>query len=174
VLAADEDLPFGRLEQFEQGAANGGLAATALANKAQCLAALDPEGDAVDRIDMAGDAGEHAGVDREMLLQPADLDQRAPPAVALRLLHPGAHAGAASRASACQQAIQCAGRCSSSGGYAERHCSVAKAQRAAKVQPCGRLASDGTMPLISFSRARRLLLCAAVSRLGSEPKRPLV
>ena len=32
---------------------------------------------------------------------------------------------------------------------------MAKPQRGAKLQPFGRLASDGTMPLISFSRARR-------------------
>jgi hypothetical protein len=32
--------------------------------------------DAVDRVDLAGSPGEHAGVDREMLFEPLDLEER--------------------------------------------------------------------------------------------------
>ena len=60
-----------------------------------------------------------------------------------------------SRRSACQQATQWPGRCSSSTGASPRQRSVAKPQRGAKLQPGGRSNSDGTMPLISFSRAPR-------------------
>jgi len=47
-------------------------------------------------------------------------------------------------------------------------------KRGAKAQPAGRLASEGTIPLISFSRAWRTVVCAAVSTLGMEPSNPLV
>ena len=85
-----------------------------------------------------------------------------------------AHAAPPSRRSACQQATQWPGRYCSSGGYAARHWSVAKPQRGAKAAALRQVAtSDGTMPLISFSRARPGSVRAATSTLGIEPSRPL-
>ena len=98
----------GRLEQLEQGAADRRLAAAALADQPQRLAALDVERHAIDRMDVAGHAREHALVDREMLLEIADLDSGDAPLAVTR--------APPSRRSACQQATRWPGRCSRSGG----------------------------------------------------------
>jgi hypothetical protein len=135
VLPVDADRPGGRLEQLEQRAPDRRLAAAALADQPQRLAAADLEAHAVDGMDLARHAREQAGVNRKVLLEVGDLEQRGP-----------AHAAPASTRSACQQAIACPGARSSSGGTALRHWSVASAQRAAKLHPSGRLNSDGTMP----------------------------
>ena len=139
VLAVDADRAGGRLEQLQQRAADRRLAAAALADQAQRLAAPDLERHAVDRVDLARDAREHALVDREMLLQVLR------PRAAARHCHRAASCRSGpvmprlrSRRSACQQATQWPGRCCSSGGNAARHWSVAKPQRGAKLQPCGR------------------------------------
>ena len=102
-IAFDNDLAIGGLEQLQQCPADGRLATAALADQAKGLAALDMERNTVDGMDMSGDAGEHTLMNREMLLEILDLEQRA-------------HAVAPSRRSACQQAIQWAGRCCNSGG----------------------------------------------------------
>ena len=75
----------------------------ALPDEPQCLAAVDVKRDAVDRVDLTGSPGEHAGMDREMLFQPIDLKKRA-------------HAAPPSTCSACQQATQWPGRYCTSGG----------------------------------------------------------
>src|SRR5262249_39932075 len=112
VLAANPDSPGSRLEQFEDGPSSRRLAATALADEPQRLAAADVKRDAVDRIDLAGNAGKYAGMDREVLLQPLDLEERG-------------HAAPLSNFSACQQAIQWPGLCCKSGGKEARHSSLA-------------------------------------------------
>ena len=56
ILAMDSDLALGRLEQLQQCASHRRLAAAALADQAERLAAVDMERDAVHRIDMAGNA----------------------------------------------------------------------------------------------------------------------
>ncbi len=115
VLAAHLDGAVGRLEQLQERAADRRLAAAALAHQAQRLAAADRERHAVDGIDVTRHLREHALVDREVLLQALDLEQRGHAAPAMP----------ASTRSACQQAIQCLGRCSSSGGLWLRHWSLA-------------------------------------------------
>ena len=99
VVAVDHDPAVGRFEQLQQRTADRRFAAAALADKTQRLAAPDLERDAVDRVDLARDAREHAGVNRKMLFQIFDGEQRAghaaPPS-----------RGSASRRSACQHATQ--------------------------------------------------------------------
>src|SRR6516225_2415359 len=103
VLAANEDLPVGRLEQFQQGSTDGRLAAAALADEPQGFSPIDMKRDAVDSVDPAGNAREYAFVQREMLLEATHLEQ-------------WGHAAPSSRRSACQQETQWPGRRCTSGG----------------------------------------------------------
>ena len=57
--------------------------------------------------------------------------------------------------------------------YAARHWSVARLQRGAKLQPAGRLNSDGTMPLISFSRVRRAVAARRVVEMRDRAEQAL-
>jgi len=128
VLAANPDFPGGRLEQFEKGAAGRRLAATALPDEPQRFAAVDVKRDAVDRVDLTGRPGEQAGMDREMLFEPLDLEEPArfivAPAKAgvqrpldSRLRgNDGIHLPPSSTCSACQQATQWPGRYCTIGG----------------------------------------------------------
>ena len=59
-VPSNADRAGGGLEQPQQRAADGRLAAAALADQAQRLARRDREGDAVHRVDLAGDAAEEA------------------------------------------------------------------------------------------------------------------
>src|SRR5216683_7469451 len=63
----------GRLDQAQDGSAGRGLAAAALAHQPQGLADPDGEADAVDRIDLADRAAQHALAHREVLLEILDL-----------------------------------------------------------------------------------------------------
>src|SRR6266446_3535678 len=76
ALALDADLARGRVEQFEDRLARGGLAAAALANQTQGLARGDVEGDAVDRVDLPDRALQQPLPDREVLDQPLYRQQR--------------------------------------------------------------------------------------------------
>ena len=60
VGSVQQDLPAGRLQQFQQGPADGRFAAAALAHQPQRLAGRDVEGHAVHRIDVAGRAARTA------------------------------------------------------------------------------------------------------------------
>ena len=68
VLAIHLDRSAGRLQQFQQRAAGGGLAAAAFAHQAQGFAGIDVKRNAVDGVDKAGGARKHALVHREILL----------------------------------------------------------------------------------------------------------
>ncbi len=75
VDALEGDLAGGRLDQAQHAAPGGRLAAPALADEPQRLALVDVEGDAVDRVDVAGRALQHTALDGEVLLEVADLEQ---------------------------------------------------------------------------------------------------
>ena len=64
-----------RLFQLEDGAPGGGLATAALAHQAERLTLVDVEADAVDGLDVADRAAQHAAADGEVLLQVAYLDE---------------------------------------------------------------------------------------------------
>jgi hypothetical protein len=77
LLALELDRAAGRIEQAQQQAAGGRLAAARLAHQAERLAALDVEGDAVDGVHGADLLAEdQPGGEREVLLEIADLVQR--------------------------------------------------------------------------------------------------
>src|SRR6185295_14092275 len=102
-----------RLEQLEQRAADGRLAAARFTHQAERLAASNGERHAVDRIDLPRHPAEEATMDGEVLLQSLDFEQRRHA--------PAPTAAPAITLSACQQAIQWPGRRSSSGGDTARH-----------------------------------------------------
>ena len=165
VLAADPDRAVGRLEQPQQRAADRRLAAAALAHQPQRLAAADAERHAVDGIDLARDACENTPLwIGKCFLRSLTSSSGALDAARSRQQLVGVPAGDPVAGPVLAPAA----------ARSLRHWSVAKPQRGAKLQPCGRLNSDGTMPLISFSRVRRVPLRAAASRCGIEPSRPLV
>ena len=86
LLALELDRAAGRVEQPQQQAAGGRLAAAGLADEAERLAALDVERDAVDGVHGADLLAEdHPGGEREVLLEIADLVQRL--AAAARAAH---------------------------------------------------------------------------------------
>ena len=150
---SNHDLAGGRFEQFQQRAADRRFAAAALADKPQRLAAPDLERDAVDRVDLARDAREHAGIDREMLFQILDLEQRAG--------HCRRRARRAGHADSRAGGRRASRRPNDRGGAvraAETRRGTVRSRSRSAAQSCipaaGR-ASDGTMPLISLSRARR-------------------
>ena len=80
VLSVEDDPPFGRLVEADERASDRRLAAARLADETERLAALDRERDPVHGLDVADVAVEdEAALDREVDLQPVDLDQRARP-----------------------------------------------------------------------------------------------
>src|SRR3954468_20081324 len=74
IRAVDLDLPRSRLDQPQDRATNGGLAAAGLAHQRERLAGADRERHAIDRIDVTGRAAQQALLDREMLLEVRDLE----------------------------------------------------------------------------------------------------
>jgi hypothetical protein len=76
-LAVEADLAGGGLEQPEDRAPGGGLAAAGLAHQAEGLAAVDGEGDVVHGAHVADDAREEAALDGEVLLEAVHLDEGA-------------------------------------------------------------------------------------------------
>ena len=74
VFAMHADPTLGRLQELQHGAAHGRLATATLAHQTERLAAFDVEGNTVDRINLTGDAGEDALIDRKMLLEAPDLE----------------------------------------------------------------------------------------------------
>ncbi|MNL56556.1 hypothetical protein D3C87_1800580 [compost metagenome] len=69
---------------MQDGLAQGGLAAAAFPDKAEDLAAINVDIDAVDRLDVADRALEYALLDREVRLDPA---QPQDDVLVLTLLH---------------------------------------------------------------------------------------
>src|SRR5580704_8649160 len=86
VGAAHLDRSRGRLDQAQDGPPRRGLTAAALAHQPQGLTDADGEADAVDRIDLADRAAQHALAHREVLLEVLDLQDG--------LIGAGYHAGA--------------------------------------------------------------------------------
>ena len=119
----------------------------------------DVEGDAVDRVHLPDGALQQPLLDREMLDQPPDREERD-----RRRRRGCVHAAAATR-SAWKQAAKWPGSFSSKPGISRRQMSVAKAQRAANGQPAIVSRNDGTVPGISASRGA----CAGRER-GAEPR----
>ena len=76
LVAVEDDLAGGRRRQLEDGPAERRLAAAGLADEAEDLAGEDVEVDAVDRVDGADLLAQQAADDREVLLEPADREQR--------------------------------------------------------------------------------------------------
>ena len=76
LAAVEVDRARRRVHQAQQQAGGRGLAATRLAHEAERLAAHDVERDAVDGLDGADLPAEEPGVDREVLVEVADLHQR--------------------------------------------------------------------------------------------------
>ena len=73
ALAAELHGAGGRIDELQDRLSRRRLAAAALADEAQGLAGGDVEADAIDGVDVADDAREHALVHWEMLLEPLDL-----------------------------------------------------------------------------------------------------
>ena len=68
-------LAAGGLIEMQERAADGGLAAAGFTDEAERFAPVDGEGNAVHGLE--GSGAEKPGVDREILLEILDLDQRA-------------------------------------------------------------------------------------------------
>ena len=71
----ERDLARRRLDQAQERAAKGRLAAAGLADEAERLAAANLEVDSVDRLEVAGRTLEDALLDREVLLQASDTEE---------------------------------------------------------------------------------------------------
>ena len=76
LVAVEHDGAGGRRRQLEDGPAERGLAAAGLADEAEDLAGEDVEVDAVDRVHGADLLAQQPADDREVLLEPADREQR--------------------------------------------------------------------------------------------------
>src|SRR5262249_41798579 len=76
VAALDHDAALGRLDQAQNGAANGRLAAAGLTDETERLALIDRQRDAVDGTDRTIRAAQEAAVDRKMFFQGIDRDDR--------------------------------------------------------------------------------------------------
>ena len=164
IRAVDSDRARRRLDQPQDRLAGGRLAAAGLADEAERLACRDREADAVDRVDLSGQAPEHALPHREVLRA-----GRGPGAArSCRCL--------ASRRSAFPS-MRPSGPAadSSSGGYSAAQRAVAYGQRGAKRQPRGTASfSVGTMPGISARRLRRAALAPPRPGAGSSRSSPCV
>src|SRR5262249_45769424 len=104
VMAAELDGAAGRLEQPQHGARHRRLATAALADQPQGFAFADLEADPVDRVDLPDGAADDASLDGKMLFEVGALEGS------------GATGAAPASRSEWQQAAQCLGRFSSSGG----------------------------------------------------------
>ena len=69
VVSVHPHPAFGGLDELDDRLADGRLSAAGLADEPQGLALANRERDAVDRVDVAGDAGKHALSDRKVGLQ---------------------------------------------------------------------------------------------------------
>ena len=75
-VAFELDAARGRLDEPQDAASDGRLARSRFADQAERLAAADAEADAVDRFDLRDDAREDAALDREVLVEIADDEER--------------------------------------------------------------------------------------------------
>src|SRR5215469_2724702 len=84
VCTVELDRAGGRLDQAQYRPCNSRLAAAAFADQPQGFPLVDRKAHSVNRIDVSGGTAKQAFLDREMLLEPGDLDDRS--AVSARLL----------------------------------------------------------------------------------------
>ena len=106
VLPGDADRAVGRLDQAQDGAADGGFSATGLADQAKRLAFADREADAIDRQHQIG-RGEKPAPHRKMFLQRVDHEHRLRGRVgALRVDRGISHGRARWMRPGCQHAAQ--------------------------------------------------------------------
>ena len=75
VFAVEDDLARGRLDEAQDGPARGGLAASGFTDEPQRLAPAKLEADAVHRLHVPHVSSEHPPLNREVLLQLADLEK---------------------------------------------------------------------------------------------------
>src|SRR5215213_10967402 len=129
IRAVDLDLARGRLDQPQDCAADGGLAAAGFANQRERLTRADRERHAIDRIDVTGRAAQQALLDREMLLEARDLEDER-----LRRLRHGrlrrSHASASMPPSAPASSLH----------TAETHAGTFRARRGSAARTCSQLA----------------------------------
>ena len=165
IAALEQDGAAGGRLQPEHEFRRRGLAAARFAHHAQRLAALDGEGDAVDRAHDAALAAEDAATRREMLAEARRPGGR-------RSCHAAPHASRPwrSASSGGQPAARRAASRSTanSGGASARQRSNASGQRGAKEQPGGREARSGGWPSMAVRWSR-----LSVMR-GIEPSSALV
>src|SRR5262249_46284046 len=76
IESLEGDVSGRRLDESQQEAAGGGLAAARFTDESQHLAALDREADAVDGANDTAAAAQPRAADGEVLLESIDLDQR--------------------------------------------------------------------------------------------------
>src|SRR5262249_52431275 len=138
VLPLEEDLARGRLDQAEDRAADRRLAAARLADETEGLAVADLERDVVDGLHVADGAREDPLLDREVLLQVGDLDERSG-----RLRRVGHQI---SPRSTRRQATSWPGATGLSVGSVVLHSSTANGQRGWNLQPVGNSRGFGTTP----------------------------
>src|SRR5262249_48348680 len=138
--------------------------AAALADEAKRLALAHLKAHAVDRVDVADGAPDHAFLHRKMLLEVGDLEHRR-----------AGHGAAPASRSECQQAAQWPGRFGSNSGYSARQRSSANGQRGANTQPTGNSLNGGTVPGISRNRpAASAGAPPMLASRGIEASRPCV
>ena len=118
VLAAEQDIAGRGLDQLQHRLADRRLPAARLAHQPQRLAACDGEAHAVDRLHRADLALQQPAMNREVLHEALDLEDRC-----------GAHGALARTRSTSQQATAWPGSASTTGGASMRQRSVAKPQR---------------------------------------------
>src|SRR6185295_4996668 len=150
VLALEPDLARRRLDQPQDAAPGGGLAAARFADEAERLAGGDVEAHVIDGVDAIDLAREDPAADREIFDEAVDAQQRL---------------GHCPRASARTQATLCCAAISRSGGIASLQTSAANRQRGAKRQPGAGFRRLGTVPAMA---SRRVLCVAALSTRGIE------
>ncbi len=141
ALSVEDHLSGCEVKQPQDGAPDGGLAASRLAHQCQCLRFVDMEGHAVNRIDPSPmrkrERSETASY-WKIFLEIIDLEQRDGHAATVAL-------GAKWHAATWNGAL------TSRAGARFRHTSLADGQRLAKTQPAMRSFRSGTTPGISTS-----------------------
>lgn len=76
IVSLEGDGTCGCWEQAEEGATDGGLSTARFPDQTECLALSDGEGDAIDGFEVIRNALKESRTDREVCLEPFDLEQR--------------------------------------------------------------------------------------------------
>src|SRR5712691_6760405 len=185
VSAVKPDFAGGRLGQPQDAAPGRRFAAAGFADKTERLAGGDLEADPVDRMHLFGHTRQEAALDREVLDEVGDPQQRGPALTLTRLAGLGTLSRLAGEGGPAREgwwvrvicwahhsthATLWPGATSRSGGIARVQTGIAKRQRGAKRHPGGSSARLGTVPGI----ASRRVLAPALSTCGIERMSPCV